>query len=201
MKYTQEKWQKRIRLRSDISSYVTHFTRSTKDMNTLSVLMKILNERRLIGSGKTGFIKGNFSAVCFQDAPVSGLVQNLIHEQYHREELGGKIRYYPCGLMFRKPYVFKKGGRPVIYETKEIADLLYTEESWRVVTFNLNDESNIIDWTHEREWRVKGDFEFELNELYVVLPQEKAYKEFITNVDKEILDNILGIIVLDPVLT
>lgn len=34
---------------------------------------------------------------------------------------------------------------------------------------NLEDRQNIIDWTHEREWRVKGDFEFELPQVYVLL--------------------------------
>ena len=39
------------------------------------------------GSLKSGFIAGDSPAVCFQDAPLYGLTQNLIHEQYFQKDL------------------------------------------------------------------------------------------------------------------
>jgi len=203
MSYNTSSWLKRMRLRSDMSAYVTHLTRENEDLNMrgVNVLIKILKEKKLKGSNNNGFISGSDTAVCFQDAPLHGITQNLIHEQFNREELGGKIRYRPYGICFRKEYVFRKGGRPVIYEQREFAKQNFKNELWRVVTFDLSSNDKVIDWTHEREWRVKGDFTFELKNATVVVTNKNAYKKFIKRVDKDILNEIAGIIVLDPILT
>ncbi|MFJ9462139.1 DUF2971 domain-containing protein [Viridibacillus arvi] len=200
-KYTLRKWEKRHISRTDISSYVTHLTRSKDKLDATDVLLKILNDKKLIGSTNKGFVQGNDSAVCFQDAPISGIAQNVLHEQLNKEELGGKVRYSPSGLMFRKPYIYKKGGRPVIYENKEQARILFPEnELWRVVSFDLSNEDSFIDWTHEREWRIKGDLEFTLDQVYVVLSTKQAYKKFIDKADPDILRELAGIITLEAVL-
>jgi hypothetical protein len=203
MNYNRDKWIKRLRLRSDISGSITHLTRENGKMETTDVLIKILNDRKIIGSNPAeGFIIGNEKAVCFQDAPVYGLTQNLIHEQYYIKELGSKVRYRGIGLGFSKKYAYSKGARPVIYESKEIAKSIINEsEWWRIVTYDLSDDENIIDWTHEREWRIKGDFNFELNEVYVYLVNQDSYKLFIEKASDEIIKGIKGIVVLDPILT
>lgn len=202
MQYTFEIWKNRHRHRSDISIYVTHLTRESEKIDPSGILLKILTEKKLIGSTTDkGFIIGNEKAVCFQDAPLYGVAQNSLHEQLNKKELGDKIRYRPVGISFRKDYVYKKGGRPVFYEKKDIAKKLLPEnEWWRIVSFDLSD-SVIIDWTHEREWRVKGDFSFELNEAIVLLPKTAEYTNFISNTPKEILNELGGIIVMDPVLS
>jgi hypothetical protein len=201
MPYNLATWLKRIRSRSDISAYVTHLTRETDDLKAVDVLIKILKEQKIIGSNSNGFIQGSDRAVCFQDAPLYGIAQNLLHEQWYREELGGKVRYRPFGLSFEKTYVFKRGGRPVIYEQKDIAQEKFANELWRVVTFDLSDPDRITDWTHEREWRVKGDFHFSLEAATVLLTNKKAYSSFIEKVDSDILKRIGGIVVLDHVLS
>lgn len=203
MGYDKAKWAKRLRSRSDISGFLTHLTRETEKLGVVDVLIKILNDKKITGSSPNiGFIAGNANAVCFQDAPVYGLTQNLIHEQYNKEELGGKVRYRGIGLGFSKKYAYMKGARPVIYETKEVAkSLLPKSEWWRIVSFDLSDDENIIDWTHEREWRISGDFTFELNEVYVYLINGSSYKKFIEKASQEIIKGIKGIVVLDPVLT
>lgn len=178
---------------------VTHLTRETDDLKTMEVLLKILNEKKITTGTNSGFIQGSEKAVCFQDAPLSGIAQNLIHEQTNRKELGGKIRYRPLGLTYRKKYVFDNGGRPVIYETKDEAATKFPDELWRVVTFDLSDKNYIKDWTHEREWRMKGDFELE--HATVLLTNQVAYKNFVTMADEELLRQIAGIVVLDSVLT
>lgn len=204
MDYRLEEWKKRIRSRSDMSGYLYHLTRKNDDLNTLEVLFKILNERKLNGSTtSSGFIIGPNKAVCFQDTTTYGLCQNTYHEQKLREnDKNLKVRYKSVGLAFRKAYVYKKGGRPVVYEkTEDAKKLLDKDEWWRIVNFDLSNSNQIIDWTHEREWRIKGDFEFDLNDTFVVLANHKTYKKFVSSVDKNILQNIGGIIVLDPILT
>lgn len=201
MPYNHSTWIKRIRQRSDMSAYITHLTRENDEDKALDVLIKILNERTIKGSTNSGFIQGSERAVCFQDAPLSGITQNLIHEQDNREELGGKVRYRPIGLSFRKNYVFNSGGRPVIYEKKGDALVKFPNELWRVVTFDLSNPENIKDWTHEREWRIKGDFQFKLSQATILLTNDRAYKDFIKKAGIDLVNSVAGIVVLDPVLT
>ncbi|MBT2667334.1 DUF2971 domain-containing protein [Bacillus sp. ISL-4] len=201
--YNLEKWRKRTKERSDITAHLTHLTRiETKVSDAVDTLIKMLNERKINGSDiNKGFIVGDNPAVCFQEAPLYGVSQNVYHEQQNKAELGGKRRYDAIGLSFSKRYVYEKGGRPVLYEDKEIAkQILPQEEWWRIVNFNLSNENRIIDWTHEREWRVKSEFEFDLSETYVLLLNQSFYKHFINKVDHEVLKELKGIIVLQPIL-
>ncbi|NRT61825.1 hypothetical protein B0P06_004293 [Clostridium saccharoperbutylacetonicum] len=204
MAYKLEDWTKRIRNRSDMSGYVYHLTRGNDSLETIDVIIKILNDRKLNGSTtNSGFIVGSNKAVCFQDTTTYGLCQNTYHEQILRSnDKKLKVRYRPIGLAFEKTYVYEKGGRPVIYEkTEDAKKLLDKDEWWRIVNFDLSNRDQIIDWTHEREWRIKGDFEFDISKTIVVLVNNKTYKKFISKVDKNILQYIGGIIVLDPILT
>jgi hypothetical protein len=202
MTYDVEKWKKRIRSRTDLSSYVCHVTRENGTLSAYEVLIKILNEQILLGSSNTSFIAGTEKAVCFQDVPIYSLCQNVLHEQDYRHELGGKIRYRPIGIAFPKRYVYMKGGRPVIYEKLDVAKkILNQEEWWRIVSFDLSNKEQIVDWTHEREWRVKGDFKFNLKFAYILLTHHGAYKYIITKLSSSILNEVGGVIVLDPILT
>ncbi len=71
--------------------------------------------------------------------------------------------------MFDKTYIYKKGGRPVIYDKTEEAKKYLTEDKWwRIVNLDLSDSNNIIDWTHEREWRVLNELTFELKMLVLL---------------------------------
>ncbi|MFD0717277.1 DUF2971 domain-containing protein [Paenibacillus sp. GCM10027626] len=202
MAYTNEEWSKRIKYRSDISGYLYHLTKPVKDdngktiMSSLDVLLKILKERTILGSTtEKGFITGKRSAACFQDTPIYSLTQNIVHERAHKEELGGKVRYVGVGLAFPKPYVFQKGGRPVIYEMKEVSKkLLPEDEWWRIVDFNLMDKNHIVDWSHEREWRVPGNFNFDLPKAIVILPNPKLHNRFLEKLDNNDLLQLRGIV-------
>ncbi|MDC5822206.1 hypothetical protein OPW19_20535 [Vibrio europaeus] len=166
MGYTRTDWMKRYSERSDLSIGVVHLTRETEEHEMASLMFKILAERTLIGSTtQQGFIVGGSSAVCFQDVPLNSVCQNTWFEQKLRESgQSNKVRYAPCGFWFPKTYVYNYGGRPVIYDRTDLAkQYLPYEEWWRIVNFDLSDDEHILDWTHEREWRVKGDFVFDLD--------------------------------------
>ena len=205
--YDAEKWAKRIQYRTDLSGFVYHLTKAEKDINgktitgALDRLLKIIKERKISGSStKSGFITGDKKAICFQDAPISGIAQNVVHEREFREQLGGKIRYVSIGLAFPKAYIFNNGSRPVFYEKKETAkQILPKDEWWRIVDFDLSDKENIVDWTHEREWRLPADeFNFDLSKVVVILPNKDRYQEFIEKLPTEDLKTIMGIIQTSP---
>lgn len=210
MPYSIENWKQRIASRSDLTGHLIHLTRATsvnaKELSSTEVLMKIIKEQCLIGSStKSGFICGTRKAVCFQDTPLYQLSQNIYSEQeYRTQNSQAKVRYVGAGLMFPKPYIYRRGGRPVIYDnTEEAKNYLPSHELWRVVRLELSDDTNVIDWTHEREWRIPDDFKFEINQATVILPNTNAYKNFITlcrsisNID--ILSEIRGIVTLNAV--
>lgn len=200
--YTEKEWLDRIRNRSDFSTFLSHLTRENGQMNVVEVLIKILEEGRIRGSSNSGFIAGGFTATCFQDAPMYSLSQNCMHEQNLRAINKSKIRYRGLGLAFPKRYIYAKGGRPVIYEKLEIAkQFVNPNEWWRIVSLDLDDDNSIVDWTHEREWRKLGDFEFDLSETYVLLSQKDAYRQFMKKAGKKIIEKVAGIIVLQPVLS
>lgn len=201
--YSYENWRKRIQYRTDLSGYVYHLTKGETNNGSdgishpLDRLIKIITERILIGSStKSGFITGNRKAICFQDAPISGIVQNVLHENTYREDLGSKIRYTYLGLAFPKPYIFQNGGRPVLYEEREKAKkILPPEEYWRIVDFSLNNKENIVDWSHEREWRLPADeFHFDLSKATILLPNETTYRDLIDKLPKEDIKALMGII-------
>lgn len=203
MKYTDQLWRERVWARSDMSSHVTHLTRGRKeeDKSPLDVLFEILKDKKIKGSTTSGYISGSDPAVCFQDAPLSGIAQNIRHEVINREKLGGKERYTATGLMFYKPFVFVRGGRPVIYETKEFAKIIPPDERWRMVTLDLSSKDNVVDWTHEREWRMKGDFKFNYENALIILESTDTYKEFIQQVENDVLKQIKGVVNLSAVIS
>ena len=188
---------------------LVHLTKGNEDLNSFQVLMKILKEQKLIGSTNQivngvprGFICGNDPVVCFQDVPLFSLSENiLLEQQMHSENPSSQIRYAAFGLRFDKRYIFENGGRPVIYEKTEVAKkFLPQNEYWRIVKLDLDNSDNIIDWTHEREWRIKGDFCFELNHVEILLSDQDSVNKFYKYCAKEnmlhILKDIKGIVTL-----
>jgi hypothetical protein len=97
MPYNAGQWLRRHHARVDISSVLTHLTKRTeidgKHLSAVDVLLKILAEKEIKGSTTDkGFIVGDRPAVCFQDAPLLALAQNIAFEAEHHDKLGNKIR-------------------------------------------------------------------------------------------------------------
>lgn len=198
-------WRNRYKNRNDISSRLTHLTKGNTSGEAFQTLLKILEMKKIIGSTtETGFIIGNKAAVCFQEAPLNAIAENLQYEEKLREGTDSKVRYSAFGLRFDKIWIYKKGGRPVIYEEKELMkNLLPKEEYWRLVNYDLQDMQHIIDWTHEREWRVPGDVDFEYKDIEILVSSNEYYKEFIEycvqNNKLDMLQEINGIVVLNTI--
>lgn len=213
MSFDYKAWQERISSRQDITGMLTHLTKpvtynnemSEKEINlgAVEILVKILSEGVIKGSETSkGFIIGNRRAVCFQDAPFNGIIQNVQHE-VHRRNKGddSKIRYCGVGLAFSKFYVFERGGRPVIYEETNVAkQFLAEEEHWRIVNCRLRTKLPIIDWTHEREWSCPDKLDIVLPMAHVVLYDKDTYDYFLEKCPLEISNKIHGITILKSIL-
>lgn len=206
MSYTRRAWSERIANRVDISTGLVHLTRSTEEQSVLKVLLKILLEKKLIGSSNKGFICGDRKAVCFQDAPLYSIAQNVYFEDMQRlANRNYKKRYEPYGLAFPKDYLFNKDARPVVYEkTDRAKKFLPREDWWRIVRFDLSKPEGFIDWTHEREWRLPGDLEFDLSKTILVCVHNKEVikiaKDYKRKTGKELRDIIRGVATLGDIL-
>ena len=210
MAYNFSKWKSRMSDRQDLSSSLVHLTRSAthdgEELTPVDVLLKILRERKIVGSTTdSGFIRGARRAVCFQDAPLFSIAQNLKFEKELRQVGTTRKRYSGCGLVFSKYYLFQNGCKPVIYDKVEDGEqYLSDNELYRLVKFDLSNTDSFIDWTHEREWRMPDNFEFRIDWSGIVLETKEDYREFIQKSlleeNEGILENICGIIVLDALL-
>lgn len=148
----------------------------------MTILLKILEDKKLLGSTTdSGFICGPDKAVCFQDTPLYSLTQNIYYEQKQRKSKNDtKVRYLGWGIIFQKKDIFSKGGRPVIYDKTQEAKMYLPESQWwRIVNLNLDDKDALVDWSHEREWRIKGDLNFKLSDITILVPNAEAHKKFL----------------------
>lgn len=206
MGYNLKTWKDRIAQRTDLSTQIVHLTRDREDTNLVEVMYEIINSKKIIGSStNSGFICGDQKAVCFQDAPLVSVCQNVYYEQKYKEKNPlAKTRYKACGLSFSKNYAFNKGARPVIYDrTADAKTYLPKDQWWRIVNFDLSSADNLIDWTHEREWRMAGDFIFDISEATLLFVNDVTYKNFknlCTKNEVNYMDQVKGIVVMNNLL-
>lgn len=76
-------------------------------------------------------------------------------------------------------------------------------EWWRIVRLDLSDKEHIIDWTHEREWRVPEELCFDYSQCEIIVPSSKYYHKFVKYCleknREDILLKIRGIVVMASV--
>lgn len=202
MVYDSNQWIDKHARRSDITGLLTHLTKPNTNMDAIDILIKILNEKTLLGSTtKSGYIIGNTPAVCFQEAPLYSIAQNCYEEKKKQQaDSNYKVKYQPIGLQFHKWTIYSKGGRPALYEESNKAKtILPQREHWRIVDFDLHDKQKLTDWTHEREWRLPGNLAFDYQDVYIVIDNKDSYKRLIQKMDHNILSQIQGITVINQV--
>lgn len=200
-----KEWRKRFKYRMDLSSRLTHLTKGVDKDDAFNNLINILEEKKIKGSSKKkGFICGEIPAVCLQDAPLSAIAENLQYEEVLRKEENQKVRYLGFGIRFQKNFIYQQGGRPVIYDDTDKAKMyLLKNEWWRIVKLDLSNSNSVVDWMHEREWRVPKDIIFNYSQCEVIVPSPKYYKRFVEycleNGREDILLTIRGIVVMSSV--
>ena len=185
-------WESRMSCRNDMATRLIHLTRganSDDEDDAFENLWKILIDKKL--NGGCGFINGDRNAVCFQELPLNALTENLNYEK----TLNGRVRYSSFGIRFQKRFIYEKGGRPVIYEDNEVAKAMLPEnEYWRIVDLNLSNKDHYIDWTHEREWRVPDELQFDYKNIEVIVKNGKYFRLLVQRcIEKERKDILMGI--------
>lgn len=163
---------KRIRLvRRDFGNLLFHFTHSSNKESASAVLRKILYEGRLKGSSVWSHGQ---NCVCFTEAPIQELnsIFSLVEIAASKKE---RPRYEPYGIGVSKRWLFAKGGRPVIYDHPDTFALFTEDQKYRFIPY---DPVRGIDFTWEREWRIKVDhLELYPRETLVIVPtSEEAFE-------------------------
>lgn len=187
----------------DYSPLLVHLTREDTEFQAKDVLGIILDENTLraykhhcyfsknLDASQSEPVKNKFRVVCFTETPI-GQIDVLLNKV-----AGRNFEPAPYGLVFKKDYIREEGGNPVFYVTKKIAkpmyDLLYTEyiqgkeqvpeDLCRLLALvnicekgEKGEKDN--DWHWEREWRIVGDLEFKLNDIYCGLCPEENISDF-----------------------
>lgn len=176
----------RIKLvRRDIGNLLFHFTRTPEEKfvtvktksgssvmpsSAYAVLRKILFEGELKGTSKWTYGE---NCVCFTEAPIVEFnsIFSLVEIASSKRE---RPRYEPYGIAVSKKWLFGQGGRPVIYDHPRALKKLPKDLHYRFVPY---DPSKGIDYTWEREWRIKTNL-LKLDPKYtlVVVPtSEEAF--------------------------
>jgi len=137
-------------IRDDVSNKLVHLIKGDTEEEAYNTLLEIIKTGKLLGG--TGFIKGGYNCVCFSEAPISKLGQILALTNELKED--ARIKYQPFGVMVDKKWLFEQGGRPVIYQADDEFENLPEDIRYRHVRY---EPQNGIDWTWEREWRIKTD--------------------------------------------
>jgi hypothetical protein len=136
-----------IKQRTDMSEYLVHWT-------VQEHLWPILRSGFLIASdgrrepNDTPTIRGGAVAVCFSETPAGNYLQSIVAEP----------RTYwsrHWGIALPKRILYAYGGRPVLYGDDEFYGRLAKEDQYLFCHFNYYSERGCVNWTHEREWRVR----------------------------------------------
>ena len=163
--------------RRDFSDKLVHFTKANDNYEkAYRRLTKIIQDRRIIGNSK--MIRGGYRCVSFTQAPLISLRDVLVNP-------GNYSRYSPFGIVIEKRWIYAKGGRPVIYQTGDEFALLPEELRWRHVTYEPNRERP-IDFTWEREWRIKCDY-LDIDPSYsgIIVPDSRWLQRMIAEHEEE----------------
>ncbi len=191
--------QAATRGREDVSRFIVHLTRDDRKTfkngsTARDNLISILKARKLLATKahclhntKIAHLpekhRKRLAVVCFTEVPLNQL--HLIV----REIPGRNTCLAPYGVVFTKDFIAKTGGQPAIYINsynqnlwlREAVDELFKQSQkdeefdgklWRFLPF-LNAKHEKYDFSWEREWRVRGNFNFTLDDIAcVVLPED-----------------------------
>ncbi|MEW8192094.1 MAG: hypothetical protein AB2793_00170 [Candidatus Thiodiazotropha sp.] len=139
--------------RDDVSQWLLHLCKPAPATGqvTFEVLKQILLQG-YIQASTTGHITKFDPAgvVSFYDVPPQNWRELVDTNPNGREGYG---------IVFGKNMLWYFGARPAIYTDKP-NDNWPQNERYRLINTDINKQPTPIDWTHEREWRVRGKFQF-----------------------------------------
>lgn len=179
----------------DLSRWLVHLTRSEGEL--LSILRSgCIEAPNPFGVGKDfHIVVDDHRSVCLTEIPLS--------------ELERMTKTRPWGIVFDKERLRKKyGAQPVWYlsegspELNAIHTAMWTAEQdpdapiWTLTPFIENVRSiasqHPNDWRWEREWRVRGDFEFCADDVKTLVLDIGSAPTFFETIDLELPYTIPG---------
>ena len=169
---------------ADSLDYLAHFTKDTPLLDAYDALVNILTQH-VIKAYTLPWT--NNPAVCFTECPWPSLVAHAKH-------------YAPYGIGFSKPHVFAAGGGPAYYvradlwEKQEWADHVKTFVTPFWPAYRPDDlksakhlKGKTVDYSHEREWRVPHDFNFDCSQVeFIVMKNYEDMAKFPKKLKDEI---------------
>ncbi len=207
---------------SDCSFLLTHLIRQNEgrsDSNAKNILEQILDIHNSLPSPKlkasttgwygtstpdvfnpaTGLLDGRVEnqAVCFTESTLAGL-------KAHRDLF--QVKY---GIAFDRDDLFVKGANPCLNIREPLLRLQtsfvsvnYPKHMFNFIPSALQPFINIIhgsfDATHEREWRIAGDFEFEWSGVRFIFCPESDFSLF-SSVQTHAMPNLFDLAWLDRI--
>jgi len=104
-----------------------------------------------------------------------------------------KHPYEKFGIALSKVNAWGGGARPVIYLPNSEADWIPQEHRWRHVQLDYG----TVDFSHEREWRSKGDFALSGIGFYVIVPNKEQESIVSASMSAEAKNHSLGFLHMD----
>ncbi|MFZ2751977.1 MAG: hypothetical protein WAZ48_00880 [Lysobacteraceae bacterium] len=173
--------------RPDITRALIHLTGDRPGRSARDALVSIMSEGLIRGSGNSGYIKGKNRAACFTEMPLSAIRYFIQHRRLTNHP------YQAFGIAVSKLSAWQRGARPVVYLPDDEAQWIPEEERWRHVQLDYGK----VDFTHEREWRVKGDFSLDQIGFYVVVPNKEEENLVAATFSSKAKNHVLGFLHLD----
>lgn len=176
----------------DYSNYLAHFTSNNicvnndnslnNDYKTMSAKDKLISILKSKTIYKSTMPWTDIDAVCFTECPWNSLIEH-------------SKNYSPYGLGFSKKFIFGRHGAPVMYmrvdafieERKSEFNHFRDDLKFLVTPFQpIYTPSRIkrlhekpVDYTHEREWRIPTDLNFEYKDVvFVVVKSNEDFASF-----------------------
>jgi len=146
-----------VNRRTDMSQYLFHWTDKSHFLEIIrSGFLIATSAPRDVPNGVFPTIRGNRSAVCFSEMPIGNYLQSTVIDS---------SRYKRWGIAIPKQILYAYGARPVFYSDERFYDHLYkikpkTEGDRYRFLYSRYSAIETPDWTHEREWRVPPNPEF-----------------------------------------
>ncbi|PZO31007.1 MAG: hypothetical protein DCF13_02150 [Flavobacteriaceae bacterium] len=170
-------------MRPDLSKKLIHFTKGNNDDEAFENLFSILIHRCIFS---TKMKNSQNSIVCLTETPLNVIIDHgfVNYTDY--------TIYNKFGIMFDKKDIYDVfNGRPALYLEKDCINKLDEDIKWRCTLFepkfNDNYKTGNIDFSWEREWRVKDDIdlnEFEIDDYIVLVPNEDYKKRLEKKIDE-----------------
>ena len=150
-------------------------------MSAFERLISILQQKKIAAANLPWT---NKPAVCFTECPWSSLLRHA-------------DRYSPYGIGFSKKLIYSRKGNPVIYANPD----LFASQEWSrdvypfvtpFVPVYASDSvkrnfGRVVDYTHEREWRIPRDFSFQYSNIkFIVLKSVSDLRNIPENIIEEI---------------